>query len=388
MPTIGALVGPVGLSARAWREWARAQHRPCAVANDTHTNRHLTEWVATAFATAPPINRVVAWLAAVVGRAQETVAHDVGQMTQYDLDVLRRSLPLDSNEPEPTAAFLVLVDQAKGVETDPARFVRILGDVTRTVRAIVALYPAESWPALLLVPPIGTSTDALFSAARALEHIVTTEPRLPVAIALTAEDFDTLTARHADVRAVTLLREGFVEVRGVNGNELSAGLRAAGIEPAPASVERLSTDGVAEEVAAAFVVASRAVRTPTAEDIASDFRSVHEAFLFEQLESMSQTAGLFRPNHPLGFRHGPNTAVGDLVAETLKLAIEVDGAFYHLNPEQYKRDRRKDWLYQRNGYLVLRFLAEDVVSELEVVLDTILEAVALRRASVPPTGAA
>lgn len=78
----------------------------------------------------------------------------------------------------------------------------------------------------------------------------------------------------------------------------------------------------------------------------------------------------------------------DLVAEALRLAVEVDGGFYHLAPDQYRRDRRKDWLYQRHGYLVLRFLAEDVVGELETVLDTILEAVALRRASAPPTGAA
>ena len=119
-------------------------------------------------------------------------------------------------------------------------------------------------------------------------------------------------------------------------------------------------------MAEAFVAAARAVRDPTPADIESDFRSVHEAFLFEQLESMPQTAGLFRPNHPLEFRHGHQMAEGDLVAESLKLAVEVDGGFYHLNAEQYRRDRRKDWLYQRHGYLVLRFLAEDVVSDLEL----------------------
>ena len=62
----------------------------------------------------------------------------------------------------------------------------------------------------------------------------------------------------------------------------------------------------------------------------------------------------------------------------------MDGGYYHLNPEQYRRDRRKDWLYQRHGYLVLRFLAEDVVDDLEAILNTILDAVALRRDSAPP----
>ncbi|WP_010048939.1 DUF559 domain-containing protein [Gemmata obscuriglobus] len=68
--------------------------------------------------------------------------------------------------------------------------------------------------------------------------------------------------------------------------------------------------------------------------------------------------------------------------------MEVDGAFYHLNPEQYRRDRRKDHLYQKHGYRVLRFLAEDVVTDLERILNTILEVVAERRGPAQPTGAA
>ena len=39
----------------------------------------------------------------------------------------------------------------------------------------------------------------------------------------------------------------------------------------------------------------------------------------------------------------------------------------------YRRDRRKDQLLQENGYLVLRFLTEDVGKELDVVLDAYLE---------------
>ena len=61
--------------------------------------------------------------------------------------------------------------------------------------------------------------------------------------------------------------------------------------------------------------------------------------------------------------------------------MEVDGQHYHLNENQYRRDRRKDWQYQRHGYLVLRFLAEDVVEDLETILNTILDAVAWRRSA-------
>ena len=110
----------------------------------------------------------------------------------------------------------------------------------------------------------------------------------------------------------------------------------------------------------------------------SDFRSVHERFLFELLESLPETAGLFRPNAELPFRHGPRAGEADLLAERPRVAVEVDGAVYHLHPEQYRRDRRKDWLYQRHGYVVLRFLAEDVVENLPAVLETIADAVTQR----------
>lgn len=67
-----------------------------------------------------------------------------------------------------------------------------------------------------------------------------------------------------------------------------------------------------------------------------------------------------------------------------KIVVELDGIHYHLNQEQYRRDRRKDVLYQQHGYFVLRFLSEDVVRVWEPVLETISEAVALRRAAATP----
>jgi very-short-patch-repair endonuclease len=48
--------------------------------------------------------------------------------------------------------------------------------------------------------------------------------------------------------------------------------------------------------------------------------------------------------------------------------VELDRAQHLSDPVAHRRDRRKDQLLQENGYFVLRFLAEDVGTELDAVL--------------------
>jgi very-short-patch-repair endonuclease len=138
----------------------------------------------------------------------------------------------------------------------------------------------------------------------------------------------------------------------------------------------------------AFVGAVRCLREQAGEEAGDRARSAAERFLFERLESLPETAGQFEQNAPLGFRFGTKEAEADLCARSLHLVIEVDGYFHFLGPEGYRRDRRKDWELQRRGFLVLRFLAQDVVTHMEEMLDTILEAVEHCRRHPQPLRAA
>ena len=72
----------------------------------------------------------------------------------------------------------------------------------------------------------------------------------------------------------------------------------------------------------------------------------------------------------------------DLLCAGSRVVIEVDGAQHLADPVAYRRDRRKDQLLQENGYLVLRFLAEDLAKELDSVLDAILRSMSSRRKPV------
>jgi len=60
-------------------------------------------------------------------------------------------------------------------------------------------------------------------------------------------------------------------------------------------------------------------------------------------------------------------------------SYRIDGLQHLSNADAYRRDRRKDLLLLENDYFVLRFLAEDVSKQLEMVLDTILRTLSHRR---------
>ena len=71
----------------------------------------------------------------------------------------------------------------------------------------------------------------------------------------------------------------------------------------------------------------------------------------------------------------------DFLNDVLRIVVELDGSQHLSDPETYRRDRRKDRLLQQNGYLILRFLAEDVGKDLDGVLDSILQSLTGRQRS-------
>jgi very-short-patch-repair endonuclease len=102
--------------------------------------------------------------------------------------------------------------------------------------------------------------------------------------------------------------------------------------------------------------------------------------LFRRLETLPETAGRFRLNALLSIPFdGQGRMEVDLLCDPERLAIELDGGQHLGDAEAYRRDRRKDMLLQENGYMVLRFLAEDVGKRLDEILDMILRALANRR---------
>ncbi len=149
-----------------------------------------------------------------------------------------------------------------------------------------------------------------------------------------------------------------------------------------ASVRRLVRDGVDKPLATLFAHAARSF--PSDSEGADRARSASEAFLYRRLETLPETAGKFRLNAelPIPFDGWGKMEIDLLFAEA-RLAIELDGAQHLSDPDAYRRDRRKDFLLQQNGYFVLRFLAEDLGTRLDQILDTILQTLARLNSQAP-----
>ena len=141
-----------------------------------------------------------------------------------------------------------------------------------------------------------------------------------------------------------------------------------------ASVRRLLRDGVDEPLADLFTQVASEI-PPGAERA----RSASEAFLFRRLQGLPETRDRFHVNErlPIPFSEDGRMEV-DFLDPVSKLVIELDGSQHLADPEAYRRDRRKDALLQEHGYLVLRFLAEDLGTRLDAVLDEVLRALAGR----------
>ncbi|WP_233278211.1 endonuclease domain-containing protein [Myxococcus stipitatus] len=110
-------------------------------------------------------------------------------------------------------------------------------------------------------------------------------------------------------------------------------------------------------------------------------RSKAERFLYDKvLQNHPATRGLFTLNATVDLHDGGRPLEVDFLSRELRIALEIDGYHHFLEPERFRRDRRKDLALQRAGYWVVRYLEEDVVPRYEEILKTLESLIAARRA--------
>jgi very-short-patch-repair endonuclease len=72
----------------------------------------------------------------------------------------------------------------------------------------------------------------------------------------------------------------------------------------------------------------------------------------------------------------------DLVVEW-RVVVELDGFAYHSGRREYREDRRRDRALVAQGYAVLRFTYEDVVSDVGIVVRAVQVSLAAGGRSAP-----
>lgn len=237
--------------------------------------------------------------------------------------------------------------------------------------ALVRLVPAKTVPAVLRIVADGERMAAIAEAAARWALAV---PAVPLALAVPNAVRQVYRATGADSRAKAILLEGEFEIPVLDAAATARMLIAAGASGTTATaVSAVVADGADPLLVEAATEAVRATATEAPEDGA---RSAAERLLFRLLESIPETAGRFELNGLLDFRFGNRPAEIDLLCRTPPIAVEIDGYHHFRDASDYRRDRNKDFELQRRGFLVLRFLAEDVLPELESIRDRILSAVA------------
>jgi very-short-patch-repair endonuclease len=229
-----------------------------------------------------------------------------------------------------------------------------------------------------------TSPNYANTAAEFLYSISFEVPKLPVAWALSEERYFSYIATCKETRAKAICRETVVRIHSFAEDEIIqviGPLHLSNIKPLERSIKRIVSDGADHSLVQSFIDAVKKRDAAVSGELeASEIaRSAAETFLYERLESMPETSGLFEINRRIDILFGHRMMEVDLVSLEYKLAVEIDGYFHFGDSEKYRRDRRKDFLLQKDGYIVLRFLAEDIVAQLEEILDTILAALSFRR---------
>ena len=224
---------------------------------------------------------------------------------------------------------------------------------------------AENWSAFaepaLQLPRPRFLVEARGHLAAALEHADRMVAlRIPVGLRAEADEWHAFIASDAWDRSATRWRRAPIQHSG----------------------DWLGT--FAPELVCTFEQAShemlKAIRDPS-ERVVDRARSAVEALLFGVLEARPATRGRFGLNELLDFHFGGRPAEADLADREARLVIEIDGYFHHRDEAAYRRDRRKDALYQEHGWLFLRFLADDVISDLEGIIAQIEHLLARRDAS-------
>ncbi|WP_157210944.1 endonuclease domain-containing protein [Verrucomicrobium spinosum] len=392
---VSALHGGVREAHQQWIVSWRRVGRPVVCIDSFEEGRVAAQWVGCLLDLPYLLPLCIAFVAQLKGDDLEQMASALADKTEMELGLFLDRVTagkLDEIERQVCKTILRHGVGPQKSEHLLSEVLRLTGDLETCVKIFGRLMPSEKLPAVLLLPQSGR-TEVAAADVQALCRFAEVVPHLPVAVTLGEMQVAALAACEIATRWEVLLREGLVAVASAAGQRGSsctaaegATWRENGLRRALEFVAREGGELSSSELAQLQILAKQAVAEPEKGESAregDEARSAAESFLFEVLERLPKTRGKFRLNQRLAVTFGNQRAEVDLLAVDAGLAIEIDGYHHFADADAYRRDRRKDVLLQKHDFFVLRFLAADVVTRLEDILDAIVSVIRYRSPREP-----
>ncbi|WP_166831427.1 endonuclease domain-containing protein [Thalassoroseus pseudoceratinae] len=419
-PTISVLCGPTAACLGEWKRWCRENQRTCVATHSVTPDQWLPDYVSAFLQECDPWQVTEQYLAERL--SQKIGPGDLSKKSVHEIQLLCESAALDDSGSDRLCQELLLARcQARPVTVaDVCEWCghpEILGEEPVDVlSAIVDYLPPGTSPAMIISPPSDSDSanssqvEFIKSAASQLAHVTAQVPSFTVGLNVPPDAFQRYLHETPECFSKAVLRESVVPIRNVSAEEVADLLRQRigdRVTRHRSAIDRLTQRGASRELVERFIDAvieqetARQSPSPTCDDHAKSAsptqplsfvdtieeseqggaRSAAEMFLFSIFEETLDLAGLFELNGRLGFPFGNQPAEVDLVCSSKRIAVEIDGYHHFTNSAAYRRDRRKDVLLQQHGYFVLRFLADDVVTELETIIETVRSAIHWRNES-------
>ncbi|SDY23488.1 endonuclease domain-containing protein [Nitrosomonas sp. Nm33] len=366
IPTLSTLSGYPNNIRKIWQRWITNHTLTTIIWSPTTTQSLFLCWLEELLARQALDKYFLEYLAIINKSTTETILHHLVGKTRYELDVFQQQLSINLS----TVGNVLLrwfIDRiAQKQEITPlltTELVKILNvqkrqDIQNDITVFTEFFPLKILPAMLIEI---THYDQLISPSiHSIIQLTESLPGLPIALSVSSSTLAHYFSCTAESRIKTMLRTALVAIDQEGEQEIKL----------PSEINRfLQQHHASIQLIDEAKTLIRAL-SETHNDH-SNARSQAELFLFNVLELIPDTCGIFKLNTRMPFTFGNQAMEIDLYAPEERIAVEIDGYYHFQESKIWRRDRRKDLELQLQGILVLRFLAEDVVARLEEILDTI-----------------
>lgn len=353
VPTVSVLSGPVVAARAGWMGWLGARGRAVVERAQADAPVLARAWAASVVRHRDVLGDVMRLFggrnAGLVGLAGASAAErEALAETMLERGMRAETVALARQLAGQGAGELVT--RCEGVlhtESEPG-WARLFGELGQLV-------PDRALPGLLVVARSGRGDSAgrewpraaLVAAFDLAERV----PALPIAVA--AGDVPMLATLQGEGRLGAMVREGLIELvsRDVRSGELGEPLNddaelARYLARSMARLDALGAPGeLFESLAGAAQKRRAALVEPESDELGKlgeRARSAAEELLFEVLQAVPETRGLFVLNERLDFSFGSSLIEVDLACRSLGLVVEIDGYHHFRDAGAYRRDRRKD----------------------------------------------